>query len=507
MLKAVDDFLNKTTMYRLLIYYLGGLLAAACILSTFGNLGFSAVALLISTAILLTACWGINRAFAFVFRVPVNHESSIITALILALLITPKLGKYDLLFLLAASGLAMASKYILTIKDVHIFNPAAIAVVLTAIGPRQNASWWVGTAAMLPFVVLGGLLVMRKIRREAMVFSFLSTTLLTTFLLAVLSHGNGSLAFKQAVLTSPIFFLGFVMLTEPLTAPSTRRKQVLFGMLVGLLVPPQVHFARFYTSPEIALVIGNAFAYAISPRIRIVPMLQQKFGIAANSADFIFTSNKKLRYRPGQYMEWTLPHANIDSRGNRRYFTLASSPTEPTLRLGVKFYQPSSSYKKALLAMTAGSSMVATQVAGDFVLPRNKKQKLMFIAGGIGITPFRSMVKYLIDTNEQRDITILYAANTASDIAYTDVLEQTRRQLGIATTYVLTKPQPGQPLLPSQRVGHVDAETIQAVAPDYLERHFYISGGHHMVLAVQETLKTLGVPGRHIHTDYFPGYN
>lgn len=133
MLKSIDDFLNETTMYRLLIYYLGGLLGIAFVVSLFGNLGFSPVALLVSSAILLAACWGINRVFAYVFNVPMNHESSIITALILALLITPKLGQYDLLFLLAASGLAMASKYVLTIRDVHIFNPAAIAVVLTAI--------------------------------------------------------------------------------------------------------------------------------------------------------------------------------------------------------------------------------------------------------------------------------------------------------------------------------------------------------------------------------------
>jgi len=506
MRKFIDDFLNQVTMYRLLVYYLSGLLGVAFVVSLFGNLGFSAVALLASTAILLAACWSINRAFAFIFKTPVNHESSIITALILALLITPKLGQYDLLFLLAASGLAMASKYVLTIKDVHIFNPAAIAVVLTAMGPRQNASWWIGTAVMLPFVLIGGLLVVRKIRREAMVFSYLAVTLLATALFAVFGHSSGWGALKEALLTSPALFLGFVMLTEPLTSPGTKGKQVLFGAFVGLLLPPQVHVGSLYTSPEIALVAGNIFAYLIDPRVRIFPKLQQKLKITASSADFVFTSDRKLRYRPGQYMEWTLPHSNIDNRGNRRYFTLASSPTESTLRLGAKFYSPSSSYKKAMLAMTEGAPIVAAQVAGDFVLPRGRKQKLTFIAGGIGVTPFRSMVKYLTDINQQRDITMLYTVSNATEIAYADVFEQARRQLNIATTYVLTKPSLDRALQPNQAAGYVDAELLRRTTPDYLERRFYISGSHQMVADVQEMLMKLGVPHRHIKADYFPGY-
>ncbi len=506
MLKNIDDFLNKITMYRLLVYYLGGLLGVACVVSLFGNLGFSPFALLVSTAILIGTCWGANRVFGFVFNVPVNRESSIITALILALLITPRFGQYDLLFLLAASGLAMASKYILTIKAVHIFNPAALAVVLTAIGPRQSASWWVGTATMLPFVLIGGLLVVRKIRRGAMVFGFLAATFAATALFTMLGHGNVFTAIKQAAVTSPIFFLGFVMLTEPLTSPGTKAKQTWFGIVVGLLIPPQVHLFSLYTSPEIALIIGNIFAYSIDPRVRIFPVLSQQLRIAASSVDFVFTPDKKLAYQPGQYMEWTVPHAGADNRGNRRYFTLASSPTEPTLRLGVKFYEPSSSYKKALLAMTEQTPVVAAQVAGDFVLPRNKKQKLVFIAGGIGVTPFRSMVKYLVDKNQQRDIKMLYAAHNPAEVAYREVFEQARRQLDIATTYVLAKSDPRRALLATERLGSIDAATIKAAVPDYRTRTFYISGSPRMVVAVRRALVGLGVPHRRIKTDYFAGY-
>ena len=506
MLKIVDDFLNGTTMYRLLIYYLGGLLAVAFVLDLFGNFGFSPVALLISTFVLLLACWVINRVFALIFNASVNHESSLITALILALLITPKMGIYDITFLLAVSGLAMGSKYILTINDVHIFNPAALAIVITALGPQQNASWWIGTAVMLPFVIAGGILVVRKIGRGQMVSSFFVAAFLTTALFTWFGHGNVFASVKQTALTSATFFLGFVMLTEPLTSPGTKNKQTWFAILVGLLVSPQTHIGSFYTSPELSLIIGNAFAYVINPRVRLFPVLKQKIHIAANSVDFLFTTNKRLRYEPGQYMEWTLPHDHIDDRGNRRYFTLASSPTEATLRLGVKFYEPSSSYKKAMLAMTSRSSIVAAQVAGDFVLPKNPRRKLAFIAGGIGITPFRSMTKYLLDKNERRDVVVLYAAGSLEDVAYKEVFEQARQNIGIATTYVIANPEITQPLGPHQRNGYIDGNIIRQTIPDYRDRTFYISGSHQMVVAIRDSLADLGVAKRNIKVDYFPGY-
>lgn len=500
MLKMIDNFLNKTTMYRLLIYYLGGLLVVALILSLFGNSSFSPLALIISTAILLAACWSVNAIFAYIFKVPANQESAIITALILALIVTPKLGLYDITFLLAASGLAMASKYLLTVGDMHIFNPAAVAVVLTAFGPQQSASWWVGTASLLPFVIIGGLLVVRKIRREWMVVVYLAAALLTTLLLAQ----NPAHSLQQAVLTSSLFFLGFVMLTEPLTSPGTRGKQLIYAALVGFLAAPEVHIGSFYTSPELALVVGNLLTFMIDRRVRIFPILIDRKRVASNTADFVFRLDQPLKYRPGQYMEWTLPHDHADTRGIRRYFTLASSPTESDLRLGIKFYNPSSTYKQAMLNMTGDDQVVAAHVVGDFTLPRNKSKKLVFIAGGIGVTPFRSMIKYLIDKNEKRDITVIYAADSADDIAYREIFEQARQQLGINVYYVYAKQ--SENLDANSRSGYVDDSAIAELVPDIADRSFYISGSHQMVQAVKSALVRSGAKRTSVKVDYFPGY-
>lgn len=204
-------------------------------------------------------------------------------------------------------------------------------------------------------------------------------------------------------------------------------------------------------------------------------------------------------------MEWTLPHPKTDSRGNRRYFTLASSPTESEVRIGVKFNKRSSSFKKALLALDSHTPLVASQLSGDFVLPKDRRQKLVFIAGGIGVTPYRSMVKYLLDSHEARPITLLYSARTSEDFAYTDIFEQAKQAIGLKTVYATTDTSSdiqGDHV----RSGRINAAMIQQEIPDYMERLFYISGTQAMVTSLQQVLVDLGVPRHQVKVDYFPGY-
>src|SRR4051812_26267510 len=165
MIPLIDNLINRITMYRLLLYYLIFLLGVALVLAFGGALPYDPFALLFSISFLVGVCGITNMIFAKAFGVPANSESVYISALILALIITPVAAYHDLWFLGWSGVLAMASKYILAIRRKHLFNPAALAVALTALTIDQTASWWVGTPVMLPFVLLGGLLIVRKIRR------------------------------------------------------------------------------------------------------------------------------------------------------------------------------------------------------------------------------------------------------------------------------------------------------------------------------------------------------
>jgi ferredoxin-NADP reductase len=306
----------------------------------------------------------------------------------------------------------------------------------------------------------------------------------------------------QTLLRSSFLFFAFVMLTEPLTTPPKWQTRVIYGALVGFLFAPNVHIGSLYFTPELALLVGNVFSYIVSPKGRFMLTLTEIQESARDVYDFIFTPDRSFAFAPGQYMEWTLAHKYPDNRGNRRYLTIASSPTEDHVRLGVKFYPESSSFKRKLAEMKAGDTISAAHLAGGFVMPKDPAKKLVFIAGGIGVTPFRSMVQYLLDKKEARPIIMFYSNKLANDIAYKDVFDRAEQELGIKTVYTVTSEK--NPV-PGTYNGFIDAELIKREVSDYRERTFYISGPHAMVEAFKKTLHEAGVSRFRIKSDFFPG--
>lgn len=503
-MRTLDAFLDRITMYRLVLSILLALLGIAAVLAFFHLLPFSPLSLLLSSAFLCIICWAMNTIWAFLLKVPTNLESAGITALILVFLLDPPRSPGDLQFLGWAAILAMSSKYVLAIRKRHLFNPAAVAVVLTTLARGGTASWWVGTASMLPAVLLGGWLVVRKVRQEGMVALSCAAAIASMLLFTLLQGRALSAELSQLLLQSPLFFLATIMLTEPLTVPPTRGWRGCYALLTGFLVAPLVHFGPVYTTPELALVVGNLFSYLVSSKQRVVLKLQRKARIATGMIDFVFKPSRPLAFVPGQYMEFTLEHSRPDSRGNRRYFTLASSPTETTVHLGVRFSEKSSSFKRALYWLDSQTPLVGAHIAGDFTLPADPGRKLVFLAGGIGITPFRSMLKYLLDTGQKRDIVVVYANRTAREIAYQDILRAATTRLGVHVVYTLTDPQAVSRQW-NGLVGRVTEQMLMEAIPDYPERLYYLSGPPAMVRAYEQVLKTMQIRSSQVKKDFFPG--
>jgi ferredoxin-NADP reductase len=425
----------------------------------------------------------------------------------LALIITPPAFTdiAGISFLVWAAILAMASKYILAANKKHFFNPAAFAVALTALTISQAASWWIGgNLPMMAFVIVGGLLITRKIQRFDLVIAFFAAAIVSIVVTSG-AIGDPLGILEKAFIHAPLFFFAFVMLTEPLTTPPTRELRIAYGAFVGFLFAPMVHIGSIYSTPELALVVGNVFSYCVSPKAKYLFTLKEKNEVGTDTYDFAFAAPEKIKFQPGQYMEWTLGHEKTDDRGNRRYFTIASSPTERDLRLGVKFYDQSSSFKKKMLAMNAGDQIMGGQLAGDFVLPEDKNKKLAFIAGGIGITPFRSMAKYLVDKGEPRSVTMLYSNRNVADISYREVFDEAQEKIGMKTLYVITGADQTPPAGDGWK-GYINAELIRHEIPDYAERMFYISGTRAMVASAEKILQSMGIHRSQIKTDFFPGF-
>jgi len=179
---------------------------------------------------------------------------------------------------------------------------------------------------------------------------------------------------------------------------------------------------------------------------------------------------------------------------------MTTVPNTDEVGFGIRFYQPSSSYKKELKAMPIGSIVSATGYWGDFVLPKDTTKPLLFVAGGIGITPFISHLK-TIQNDEKRNIVLLYAVNNHDEIAYKDVLAKAGIKVIIVTKEKLKE-------LPFNwkqiRTSRLSEKDIAQYVTDVSLRYTYVSGTNLFVSASKTALRRL--KAKRIKTDYFAGY-
>lgn len=270
MIKYIDQLLNRVTLYRLTLYLLIGLVLLASVLSFFHLVSFTPMQIVVSaTVILLISIWT-NKIFANYFEISTRKESTLITALILVLILSPGYSFREIVVFIIAATLAVASKFLLAPFKKHIFNPAAISVIFTAIVLSQYASWWVGTAVMLPLVILGGILIVRKMRRGDEVLIFMATVL-TLLIIAFVFRGKSMpqvyIILKSIFVSSAFLFFTFIMFTEPLTSPFKKQLQYVFAIIVAILyVTPQLRLFGISLTPEFALAFGNIFSYIASYR-------------------------------------------------------------------------------------------------------------------------------------------------------------------------------------------------------------------------------------------------
>lgn len=494
--KPLDDFLNFVTMYRLMLYYLIILWFLALALSFLNLLPFTPVALIFSTVLILLTCYISNIFFEKVFRAITNFESTYISALILTLIITPSINAQNIQFAIAAGIISMASKYILALNKKHIFNPAAIGVLIPSLFSFGGASWWAGAPLMNIAVLLGGVLIVRKIQRFDLVLSFLLFHALTIIFLSVVNPMDIASLLMTSFATSSILFFASVMLTEPSTTPPARKFRVFYAGVIGML--------SFFQTFELALIVGNIFSYIFSHKEKLMLKLKERIKLTNDTYEFVFSKEQGFLYEPGQYLEWTIETKKIDRRGNRRFFTIASSPTEKDLKIGIKVYDRPSSFKNTLMSLKLGDKALAGNLAGDFVLPKETKS-LIFVAGGIGITPFRSMIKYLLDKNIKRQIVLYYSNKNEDEIVYKDIFDEAERKLNIKTVYNLTDINNIGAQWRGYK-GRLNEEIIKKESPEYKNSIFYLSGPHAMVVGFEDTLLKMGVNSSQVKKDFFPGY-
>lgn len=221
---------------------------------------------------------------------------------------------------------------------------------------------------------------------------------------------------------------------------------------------------------------------------------------------FVFDlQGQRYHYVAGQFAFFELDHLTAeDPRGKRRHFTLSSSPTEHGI---VQFTTKLRGFglKETLRAASPGLNVTLEDARGRFILPDDAAAPLVFLGGGIGVTPFRSMLRYATDENLPYKITLLYSAQTAAHIAFRrefELLPQENPNLNI----VLTVTDEINDAAWSGETGRIDAAMIQKYVKDIPDTIFYTCGPPPMVQAMEELLKSLNVGTDKIRVERFSGY-
>jgi Na+-transporting NADH:ubiquinone oxidoreductase subunit NqrB len=291
------------------------------------------------------AAYVTDRGLSRFFTVATNMESALISSLIIFLIVQPADSVMTGFALVLAGAVSSASKFLLAYNGKHLFNPAAFAAAVLSLTGLGATTWWVGSTMMAPFALVLGLAVVRKIRRFPLFITFVIVSMALQYVLFLHGHQSLMTGMKHALLASPLIFLATIMLTEPATMPPRRNLQIMFGAIVAVLYVSAWEVGSFIIYPEVALLLGNVFAYIVSPKFKVKLQLKEIQKISDRVYNYVFLPDRSFDFLPGQYMEWTLANVPYDSRGNRRTFTVASSPTESEIHLGMKYYEPASTFK------------------------------------------------------------------------------------------------------------------------------------------------------------------
>lgn len=381
----------------------------------------------------------------------------------------------------------------------HLFNPAALALFAGGFFGYYGAEWWVGSRYLLPVVLVAGLLVVMKTRRWPLFLFYIVVSAVA----AVLSFAGTTPVMETLVrhfISWPTVFFAAFMLTEPLGLPSTKRLQYVYAGIAAVLSAIPFSFGSVHGTPELALLVANLFTFVVERPVRLRLTLANKKEVGKQTVEYSFAGSVPLHFTPGQYLEWTLPHRHPDLRGIRRYFTISSAPNSENVSFAVRHVEKQSTWKAALSNLVAGNVLYATQRSGDFTLHPHVS-KYVLIAGGIGITPFMSMMRDARIQGEKIPATLFYCNKTREDVAFLDEITEASVQ-GIETVHVFETP--SDDVLPHE-TGFITEEMLKRYVSEWNTATYYISGPPPLVNAYKKLLRNIGVSRSRIVTDYFPG--
>jgi ferredoxin-NADP reductase len=219
--------------------------------------------------------------------------------------------------------------------------------------------------------------------------------------------------------------------------------------------------------------------------------LINKENLVDNVWAFRFQPSEPLTWVAGQYVRVELPHDNPDEERTKRWFTNSAAPYEGILQITTRV--TGSTFKQALSKLTEGDEALRLIEApdGDFVW-QDSDLPIIFVAGGIGVTPFYSILKQRVHDEQPIDVTLIYGARTEDVPFKAELAQWAADNPGFSVKYVI-----GAPLT---------AEKLAELKPGLNQSLVYLSGPEPMVQALGEELIAHGLPEAQYKHDDFPNY-
>lgn len=212
---------------------------------------------------------------------------------------------------------------------------------------------------------------------------------------------------------------------------------------------------------------------------------------------------QEVDFTPGQYFFVTLPDVGYqDEKGLRRHITVVTSPNERGV-LGFATRMRETAFKRSLRELPVGAEVEVEPPKGSFALPEDASRPLVFVAGGIGITVFRSMLRYIQEEGRPYRVTLVFSNRDRESTAFLDELQELERE-SPSLRLVLTMTQdPGW----EGETRKIDSQFLRDhLGEDLNENTFLVAGPPGMVEGMQEALAEAGVDEENVIAERYSGY-
>jgi ferredoxin-NADP reductase len=212
---------------------------------------------------------------------------------------------------------------------------------------------------------------------------------------------------------------------------------------------------------------------------------------------------EEVDFAPGQYFFVTLPDVGYqDDKGLRRHITVVTSPNEKGV-LGFATRMRDSAFKRSLGELQVGAEVKVEPPKGTFALPEDASRPLVFVAGGIGITVFRSMLRYIQEERLPYRVTLIYSNRDRESTAFLDELQELAQEIPDFRLILTMTQDPGW----DGETRKVDSQFFEDYLDEDLNRYaFLIAGPPAMAEGVQKALQEAGVQDENVIAERYSGY-